>query len=82
MDVLARTEGSEFDTTHPNVSARIDTLKRLMREYPAGALVAQGTQNLQAKPNPLSVDLAIKPHAHSESVVIPTVRINSKFASR
>jgi predicted Zn-dependent protease len=81
MEVLARTDHAEIDTTHPNVPARIDTLQRLMREYPATALAAQGTQKLRARPNPLSVDLVIKPHAHSESVVIPTVRINSKFGS-
>ena len=85
MDVLNRTLSADIQgeqRTHPNPSARIDTLKQLMQKYPSTSLAAKGTQNLRARPNPLTVDLAIKPHTHSESVVISTVRINSKFASR
>ncbi|BAY42114.1 peptidase M48 Ste24p (plasmid) [Nostoc sp. NIES-2111] len=86
MDILARTQGAEFDTTHPNTPARIEALKKLMQEYPAQSLAAKGTANLRSRPNPLTVDLAIKPHVHpvseTKTITIPTVRINSKFASQ
>ncbi|WP_026732036.1 hypothetical protein [Fischerella sp. PCC 9605] len=38
MEVLARTSGAEFDTTHPAIPKRIEALKALTIKYPPQTL--------------------------------------------
>ena len=57
MEILGRTSGSEFDTSHPAIPKRIEQLKSLMTEYPASKLAQQGKQKLTAVP-PLTYDLS------------------------
>jgi predicted Zn-dependent protease len=57
MEILGRTPGSEFDTTHPAIPKRIEQLKNLISEYPASKLAQEGKQKLTAVP-PLTYDLS------------------------
>ena len=57
LDVLGRTPGAEFDTSHPAIPKRIKTLKELMREYPAENLAQEGKKRL-AISQPLTYDLS------------------------
>ncbi|NET71098.1 MAG: M48 family metalloprotease [Sphaerospermopsis sp. SIO1G2] len=57
MEVLARTPGSEFDTTHPAIPKRIEQLKTLMSDYPAVKLAQEGKQKLNTVP-PLTYNLS------------------------
>lgn len=56
MDVLGRTAGAEFDTTHPAIPKRVEKLKELMAQYPAPNLAQEGKTRLTG--NPLSYDLS------------------------
>jgi predicted Zn-dependent protease len=69
MAVLARTPGAEFDTTHPAVPKRIETLKQLMTKYPAEKLTLEGKTKLGAT-RPLTYDFS------KDGV---SLRINSRF---
>ncbi|MGB3755140.1 MAG: M48 family metallopeptidase [Rivularia sp. (in: cyanobacteria)] len=42
MEVLARTPGAEFDTSHPAVPKRIEALKALIQKYPSETLKREG----------------------------------------
>ncbi|MEO1431109.1 MAG: M48 family metalloprotease [Cyanobacteria bacterium J06633_8] len=42
MEVIARTPGAEFDTTHPAVPKRIEALKALIKKYPPQTLKREG----------------------------------------
>lgn len=57
MEVLARTPGAEFDTSHPAVPKRIDALKALTAKYPPQTLVKQGNAKISAT-QPLTYDLS------------------------
>lgn len=57
MEVLGRTPGAEFDTTHPAIPKRIEQLKELMAEYPASTLATEGKTKISAS-QPLSYDLS------------------------
>ncbi|GAB1539700.1 hypothetical protein NUACC21_23670 [Scytonema sp. NUACC21] len=57
MEVLARTPGAEFDTTHPAVPKRIEALKTLTAKYPPQTLVREGEANI-SKTSPLTYDLS------------------------
>jgi beta-barrel assembly-enhancing protease len=57
MEVLGRTAGSEFDTTHPAIPKRIEQLKTLMNQYPPDKLAQQGKQKLSTIP-PLTYDIS------------------------
>ncbi|MFO5492001.1 MAG: M48 family metallopeptidase, partial [Cuspidothrix sp.] len=50
MEVLGRTPGSEFDTTHPAIPKRIEQLKTLMSQYRTDELAQQGKQKLATIP--------------------------------
>jgi len=69
MDVLARTPGAEFDSSHPAVPKRIEALKQLMVKLPAATLAAEGKTRLKSAP-PLTYDL---------SKDRQSLRINSRF---
>lgn len=59
MEVLARTPGAEFDTTHPAVPKRIEALKALIQKYPPQTLKQEGKArmgNSQALTYSLSLD--------------------------
>jgi predicted Zn-dependent protease len=58
MEVLARTEGAEFDTDHPAVPKRIERFKQLMAENPPQALAERGKFYLQSSRIPLSYELS------------------------
>jgi beta-barrel assembly-enhancing protease len=70
MEVLARTPGAEFDTSHPAVPKRIEGLKTLMTKQPASKLAADGKTKMAAT-QPLTYDLS------SDKM---SLRINSRFA--
>ncbi|MDJ0897746.1 MAG: M48 family metallopeptidase [Xenococcus sp. MO_188.B8] len=57
LGVLGRTPGAEFDTTHPAIPKRIETLKDLMKDYPAENLAQEGEAQL-AISQPLTYDLS------------------------
>ncbi|MFM7409105.1 MAG: M48 family metallopeptidase [Cuspidothrix sp.] len=57
MEILGRTPGSEFDTTHPAIPKRIEQLKTLMTQYPPAKLAQQGQQKLATIP-PLTYDIS------------------------
>ena len=57
MDVLARTPGAEFDTTHPAVPKRIEALKALIKKYPPQTLKREGQARI-AKSQALTYDLS------------------------
>lgn len=69
MQVLARTSGAEFDTTHPAVPKRIEALQQLMKKYPPATLTAEGRTRL-SKGQPLTYD---------RSRDGKSLRINSRF---
>jgi predicted Zn-dependent protease len=56
MEVLGRTPGAEFDTTHPAIPKRIEYIKELMAKYPAQTLAQEGKTRLAG--NPLSYDFS------------------------
>lgn len=57
MEVLARTPGAEFDSTHPAVPKRIEALKSLMKRYPSQTLKREGEARI-AKSQALTYDLS------------------------
>jgi predicted Zn-dependent protease len=57
MEVLARTQGAEFDTTHPAVPKRIEALETLLKENPPEELELQGNSRISAS-QPLTYDLS------------------------
>ncbi len=70
MDVLSRTEGAEFDTSHPAVPKRIEKLKEIMTKYTAQSLTNEGKVNLNASSQPLT---------YEKSKDGISLRINSRF---
>jgi predicted Zn-dependent protease len=56
MDILGRTPGAEFDTSHPSVPKRVEQLKELMTQYPAQTLAQEGKTRITG--NPLSYSLS------------------------
>jgi len=72
MEVLARGQSSEFETSHPVVRQRIEKLQQLMLESPPASLAAKG-RALLASTLPLT---------YSRSLDRQSLRINSRFASR
>lgn len=71
MAVLSRTENAEFDTTHPNVPARITAIEELMIQSPPQTLSSQGSSRIRAT-QPLTYDF-------SRDRV--SLRINSRFGT-
>ena len=71
MDVLARGDSSEFDTTHPVVRNRIEQLQRLMKEAPPSSLASNGRSLLASTP----------PLTYNKSLDGASLRVNSRFAS-
>lgn len=57
MEVLGRTPGAEFDTTHPAAPKRLEQLKELMVEYPPQRLVQEGELRLKTS-RPLTYSLS------------------------
>ena len=57
MEVLGRTPGAEFDTTHPAIPKRIDQLRALMNQYPPATLAQEGESLIQST-QPLTYDLS------------------------
>ncbi len=57
MEVLGRTPGAEFDSTHPAIPKRIEQLKQLMAEYPASVLADEGKAKIVSS-QPLTYDLS------------------------
>ncbi len=57
MNVLGRTPGAEFDTSHPAIPKRIEQLKELMAKYPATQLAEEGRSKISAS-QPLTYDLS------------------------
>ncbi|BAU67000.1 MAG: hypothetical protein Kow0049_24200 [Stanieria sp.] len=57
MEVLGRTPGAEFDSTHPAIPKRIEQLKQLITQYPASTLAAEGKAKISAS-QPLTYDLS------------------------
>lgn len=70
MEVVSRTPGAEFDTTHPAVPKRIEALKQLFSRSPATTLAAQGKVKITAT-KPLTYDLS------NDGI---SLRVNSRFA--
>lgn len=58
MEVLGRTPGAEFDTSHPAVPKRIESLKQLMLQFPPQTLAQEGKANLASNPKPLTYTLS------------------------
>lgn len=58
MEVLGRTPGAEFDTSHPAVPKRIENLKQLMLQFPPQTLAQEGKANLASNPKPLTYTLS------------------------
>ncbi len=58
MEVLGRTPGAEFDTSHPAVPKRIERLRELMRERPAETLAQEGKLYLSTRRVPLTYELS------------------------
>jgi predicted Zn-dependent protease len=71
MDVLGRTPGAEFDTTHPAIPRRIEELNTLMVQMPHQKLAAEGKARLQAS-NALT---------YAVSADQNSLRVNSRFGS-
>lgn len=71
MEVLARGNGAEFETTHPVVRKRVEQIQRLIKEEPASALAQQGISRLSS-----STALT-----YSRSLDRTSVRVNSRIAS-
>jgi beta-barrel assembly-enhancing protease len=69
MEVLARTPGAEFDTSHPSVPKRIEGLKQLIVKQPPSKLAAEGKTKIDAT--------APLPYALSEDKM--SLRIESRF---
>ena len=57
MDVLGRTSGAEFDTTHPAIPKRIEQLRSLMNQYPPATLAQEG-ESLIKSTQPLTYSLS------------------------
>ncbi len=57
MEVLARTPGAEFDTTHPATRRRIEALEELAVEHPPAKLSQKGDALISAT-QPLTYDLS------------------------
>jgi predicted Zn-dependent protease len=57
MEVLGRTPGAEFDTTHPAAPKRLEQLKTLMVEYPPQKLAQEGQLRLNTS-RPLTYSLS------------------------
>ncbi|CAD5976860.1 Peptidase M48 Ste24p [Planktothrix tepida] len=57
MDVLGRTSGAEFDTTHPAIPKRVEQLRALMNQYPPATLAQEG-ESLIKSTQPLTYDLS------------------------
>lgn len=57
MEVIARTPGAEFDTTHPAVPKRIEALKALIKKYPPQTLKREGEARI-AKSQALTYSLS------------------------
>lgn len=57
MEVVARTPGAEFDTTHPATRRRIEALQELAVEHPAAKLSQKGDALISAT-QPLTYDLS------------------------
>ncbi len=72
MEVLARTEGAEFDTDHPAVPKRINRFKELISENPTEVLAERGKFYLQTSRIPLTYELSKDGQS---------LRINSKHGS-
>ncbi|MFM7441443.1 MAG: hypothetical protein ACKO2V_23070, partial [Snowella sp.] len=68
MEVLGRTPGAEFDTTHPAAPKRLEQLKTLMVEYPPQQLVQEGQLRLNTS----------RPLTYSLSEDGKSLRVNSK----
>ena len=57
MEVIARTPGAEFDTTHPAAPKRIQALKALIKKYPPQTLKREGEARI-AKSQALTYSLS------------------------
>lgn len=57
MEVLGRTPGAEFDSTHPAIPKRIEQLKQLITQYPASTLAVEGKAKISAS-QPLTYDFS------------------------
>ncbi|MGB3509405.1 MAG: M48 family metalloprotease [Microcoleaceae cyanobacterium] len=57
MKVLGQTPSAEFDTTHPAVPKRVETLKDLMNKYSPTSLVEEG-KTVISETEPLTYDLS------------------------
>jgi beta-barrel assembly-enhancing protease len=83
LEILSRLPGSESNSTHPDVPARIEAIKQLIRDYPPSSLAAEGRRNLTQNSVPLSIEPRSVPYNLKldarRNFTIPTVRINAKF---
>ncbi|MGK7932629.1 MAG: M48 family metallopeptidase [Microcystaceae cyanobacterium] len=57
LNVLARTPGAEFDTTHPATPKRIERMKELIQTYPPQKLADQGDLRIRTS-EPLTFQLS------------------------
>ncbi len=57
LSVLGRLAGAEFDTTHPAIPKRIESMKGLMRQYPSQTLAQEGDLKLRTS-QPLTYELS------------------------
>lgn len=57
MEVLNRTPGAEFDTSHPAIPKRIEQIRQLMSENPPESLAEKGKAMLSGS-QPLTYDLS------------------------
>lgn len=71
MEILSRLPLSDFDTTHPNVSARIQALKDLMATHPPSSLARTGQAKINSS-RPLTYELS------KDGV---SLRVNSQFGT-
>jgi predicted Zn-dependent protease len=73
LELMSRLPYQDGDNnTHPSFPDRLDAIKKLMNEYPASSLVAEGSIRLRLNPQPLTYDIS----KDGESL-----RINSRFGS-
>lgn len=71
MNVLARGNSSEFETSHPVVQKRIEQIQQLMNQSPPASLAASGRPILASTP----------PLTYSRSLDGVSLRVNSRFGS-
>lgn len=74
LDLMSRLPYHDADdSSHPSFPDRLNAIKKLMNEYPASSLVAEGSIRLRLNPKPLTYDVS----KDGESL-----RINSRFGSQ